>query len=736
MSKFLKHSSLSLAICSLFFMAYGCSTIKVLQEGERRLTSTKISVTNDKKFNPSELSPYLKQTAGGWNPFLYVYNWENGKGGGWDKFVHKLGTAPVIYDSTLVTSSIGNITEHLEYIGYYDSKVEAVVDSSKYKKAKVKYYVTLGKRYKISDIAFELPPDNAEFSKDFYADTLNCSIRKGGWLSEEMLENESVRSANHMHNRGFYDFSKNYFFFEADTSSTPGMAKLKIKVGSHTRNESSDVIRKMQRYKIGTISLSYPEDMKFREKVLKDLNMLRSGMRYSDRLINIQYSRYSSIPYFNAVNMQLQPREGQNIVDCDIQLGKSRAQGFKLGLEASINTAGLWGISPELSYYHKNIFHGGEVLNISLNTNHQIMHKNTSVRSNEVNVSASLTIPKFFPFPTRWFKGSNIPKTEIAFTYNYQSRPEYKRNIASASFGYVGKYRRHFYYQAYPLSLNLVDLPYIDESFWGNISLTNQNLIYSFMNHLDLGMSTTLYYNNSDNATNPTDSYWYTRLKFDLAGNLLSLFNPFYNVNGDYHLIGNMPYSQYVKAEWEIGKTFVFGKKDNHSLAGRLLIGYGLGYGNSTSLPFEKRFYSGGANSLRGWVARTVGPGTSPLSKDWSIPNQTGDMKLEANLEYRFKIFWKIAGAVFVDAGNIWEVSPINAELEPGSLFSFKTMGEGIAASWGVGLRLDLNFFLLRVDYGMRFHDPARAAGSRWVGPRDWFKSESHAFHFGVGYPF
>ena len=158
------------------------------------------------------------------------------------------------------------------------------------------------------------------------------------------------------------------------------------------------------------------------------------------------------------------------------------------------------------------------------------------------------------------------------------------------------------------------------------------------------------------------------------------------------------------------------------------------GYGNSTALPFEKHFYAGGASSLRGWQARTVGPGTSQRDTTFVIPNQTGDMRLEANVEYRFNMFWKLAGAVFADAGNVWTLKKTDVAASEGSLFRWNTFGESIAANWGVGIRLNLDFLLLRIDLGLKVHDPARE--QKWVGPGGWFRRDGFALHFGVGYPF
>ena len=216
---------------------------------------------------------------------------------------------------------------------------------------------------------------------------------------------------------------------------------------------------------------------------------------------------------------------------------------------------------------------------------------------------------------------------------------------------------------------------------------------------------------------------------------MLSLFNPVMekNENGA-GMIWNTPYSQFVRSELTIGKTWVFGRNDGQSVATRLLAGAGYAYGNSTALPFEKHFYAGGANSLRGWQARTVGPGMSQRDSSFVIPNQTGDMKLEANIEYRFDMFWKIAGAVFADAGNIWMLKDDGTATGKESMISKDTFVQSIAANWGVGLRLNFGFLLLRLDMGMKVHDPAREI--KWVGPDQWLKKDGYALHFGVGYPF
>ena len=715
-----------IAMTALIFMA-SCSTTRILQDGEYRLRKNKIEITNDKEFNPNVLTPYLKQKAVGWTPFMPVYNWTNGKNKAWDKMVQKIGVAPAVYDASLVDATITNFISHLEYLGYYDSDVESEIDLHG-RKVNVTYKVTLGKRYPIKDIQIELPKQG-EFAGIFLTDTSAMTVRKGDFLSEASLAAESARSADFMRNQGFFTFSKNNYFFEADTLTVPGSALLKMTINEYTRNTSPSTASPIRRFYIDDVTISYPKTLKIKEKILLDLNTITPGSIYSADNVNQTYSRLSAIRVFSSVNVGMTQKD-TNLVDCSISLAQSKLQGFKVNLETSVNSTGLLGISPQLSYYHKNIFHGGEWLNLSFMGNFQFKF-NDDIRSNEFGVSGGLSFPKFFPLPYRFFSGA-IPRTDINLSYNYQSRPEYTRNIISTSYGYTGNYRNRLFYQAYPLQLNIVKLLDLDEDFYESLA-NDPFLRNAYQNHFDLGLGGTVYYTtNSENI--PKESFFYTRLQFDIAGNLLSAFKPLMakDANGA-GMLWNTPYSQFVRGEMTLGKTWVWGKKNGQSLATRFVAGAGHAYGNSTTLPFEKHFYAGGASSLRGWQARTVGPGTSPRDSSFVIPNQTGDMRLEANIEYRFDMFWKVEGAVFVDAGNIWTLQEHDKEAEK-SLFKWNTFGESIAANWGLGLRLNFGFLLVRVDMGMKIHDPARE--QKWVNPGKWLRRDNYALHFGVGYPF
>ena len=718
---------------SIILAALSCSTTRVLEDGQYRLAKNKINIENSKTFNPAVLEPYLKQKPNsyfifGWNPFLNLYNWSNGKGGGWDRFVQKLGVAPVVYDPDMVDSSIENLKNHLSYLGYYNSDVSSSIAVTK-KRVKVTYNVTLGKQYPISKITYTLP-DNKEFAESFLKDTTNLSIKPGDYLSESSLQAETERSSQVLRNQGYYSFNKNYYFFEADTLTIPGSALLNLTVNEYTRNETPKDAQPIRKFYINDVKISYPNTLKFRDNILRELTTITPGDVYSADEINRTYSRLTALKVFSSVNIGMTPVD-TDLVDCSISMAQSKLQGFKFNLESSVNSTGLFGVSPQVSYYHKNIFRGGEWLNLSFMGNFQFKF-NDDVRSNEFGVSAGLSFPKFFPLPYRFFKGA-IPRTDVNLTYNYQSRPEYTRNIISVTYGYNGNLKRRFFYQAYPLQMNVVRLFDLDEKFYKSL-VNDPFLLNAYQDHFDFGSGATLYYTTNPDNT-PKTPHFYSRLQFDIAGNTLSAFKQLMekNANGQ-GMIWNTPFSQFVRGEITLSKTWFLGKKSKQSIATRLQAGAGYAYGNSTSLPFEKHFYAGGSNSLRGWQARTVGPGTAPRDTSFVIPNQTGDMKLEANIEYRFDLFWKLAGALFIDAGNVWTLKADDTEEGQQSLFSWKDFGSSIAANWGAGIRLDFGFLLLRVDMGLKVHDPARQ--QRWVNPGEWFKGDNYALHFGVGYPF
>ena len=731
-----KTTSTILHVVIAIALVTSCSTTRVLEDGQYRLARNKVEITNDKKFNPKEVEKYIQQKSNtylflGWNPFLNVYNWS-----GKDtvklssRFLRKIGVAPVVYQPSQVDASIDNMKRHLEYLGYYNSDVKSDVEVDG-RKVNVTYTVTLGNRYKIDKITFSVP--EGEFSEDFFADTLNLSVKPGDYLSEYALEQETERSAAWMRRNGWFGFTKNYYAFEADTLERRDTADLLMMIREYTRNQSPENARPFKKYKFGNVDLIWDKDLVFNRRVLRNMNTIRPGEPYDEEEVFTTYSRLSALKLFNGVNVEMNPRDSTDIVDCEITLTRSRMQGFKVNLESSINSSGLVGHSPQISYFHKNIFHGGQWLNLGFMGNFQFVYNDHSIRSNEFGVSSSISFPEFLGMPNTLFLGRSIPRTDISASYTYQDRPEYTRNMISTSFGYSGSMvDGKFYYQFYPLQAKVVRLTHLDPDFYNTLA-GNPFLRDAYQNHFDMGAGAMIYYTTCADLI-PKESYQYFRLQLDASGNIIGLFdNAMKTDQYGNRLIWGIPYSQYVRTELTLGKTIVFGKNNSQALAMRLMGGVGKAYGNSVTMPFEKQFYSGGANSMRAWQARALGPGRSRADSTFVIPSQTGEIKLEANLEYRFPLFWKLCGALFTDVGNVWNMNAVEGDTD--SQFNIRNLGESIAANWGLGLRVDLNFLILRIDMGMKLYDPS--VGSKgWYGLSDLFSKGSYAFHFGVGYPF
>lgn len=682
-----------LALIALLALLPGCGSIARLEDGEYRLSATEIHVS-DPSFDDTGLSQYIEQHP-------------------------KFSLSPTVYDGDLVDASIDNLRDHLAYKGYYHSDVSGDI-RLRGKRVKVTYNIIPGKRYRIDSLILDIPK-RGQFASDFTDCMDDITIHPGDFLSEESLEAESERGAAYFRTRGYYGFTKNYYFFEADTVSTPGKTILEMSVREYTRNEAESSARPIRKYLMDSVTISYPRSLKLRENVLRGLTTVHPGDTYDESEIQKTYNRLSSLRLFNTVSMELSETDTA-AVRCDINLAQSQLQGFKANFETSTNSNGLIGISPQLTFYHKNILGGGEWLNVSFMGNFQFMLSDPT-RSDEFGVSASLSIPKFLGLPYNRFHGSSIPRTEFSASYNYQDRPEYTRTIASVSLGYTGSFKKHFSYQLYPLQINMVRLDNMDSAFFETLE-RNPFMKYAYQDHFDAGAGGMLYYT-SDTDANPSRSYYYTRLSLDLSGNILSLLSP--RGTGT---IFRVPFSQYVRTEVTFGRTWRFGEEDSQALATRLLAGAGYAYGNSSAMPFEKQFYGGGAGSMRGWQARSLGPGFAQMDKTFSIPSQTGDLKLEANIEYRFPLVWKLAGALFVDAGNVWSMRDID------NLTENEPFINSVAADWGIGARVDLSFLILRLDLGMKMHDPSREAGERWLNPGQWLQRDGCAIHFGVGYPF
>ena len=746
-------------LASIILLLSSCSTVRVVPEGRSVLKENIIKITNSEVVTPSNLGQYIRQQPNtsflfGLNPFVAIYNWSNGKDNGWDRFVKKVGQPPVILDTFLVNRSTENLKNHLSAIGYFNSDVEDTI-ITRNKKSSVIYYITLGDSYIINDLSYAIRDTAIDRAVN---PILNQSlIHKGDRLAEDVLDKESERIASYLRDKGYYNFSKNYFFFEADTLRRDGTADLHIRVENHTRNETTIDARSHNIYRIRDISL-FPDfdPMRGREdtsgtylqvklqdfdiyhrgtrtiknRVLEKMNTLRKGDLYNESEATNTYNRFVALRYFSGVNIQFDEvpadsSQREREVDCTIRLTPSKSQGYKLNLEASSNSNNLFGISPAVSYYHKNLFKGGEWFTLGFMGNFQFK-LNEQIRSTELGISAGLSVPSFLLIPDSLFK-TNVPRTDINLGYNYQNRPEFTRNLISLNYGYSWRSGERFFYSVNPLQISIVKLFNLNPTFYE--TLKDPFLRNAYRNHFDLGSGATVYYT-TDASAIPSKTFFYARWTNDIAGNILSLFNNTLtsDTTGS-KTIWNTPYAQYLRTDLTIGYTWK--PNPDNAIATRFNIGAGFAYGNSRVLPFEKLFYAGGANSLRGWQPRSVGPGSAAIDSTFSIPNQTGDLKIEANIEYRFRMFWRVEGALFADFGNIWTLR--NEQGREDGLFRIGDFHESIAVNWGAGARLNLDFVILRLDLGMVARDPYLKS---WIGPKRWFRENTYSLQFGVGYPF
>ena len=418
--------------------------------------------------------------------------------------------------------------------------------------------------------------------------------------------------------------------------------------------------------------------------------------------------------------------------------------GVTLELEGT-NSEGDLGVALGLSYAHSNVGKGSETLSAKVRGAYEAISGNyEGLLHNyymEYSLDLGLRFPKFVaPFLKERFKRRINATTELNVSMNFQRRPEYTRIISTAGWSYKWTERhtqnRHIFT---PIDINYVYLPESTNDFINSIAPDNPLLRYSYEDHFIMRLGYSFYHTNKRTPLpwqrSPQRDIYTIRVNAETAGNLLYAISNIFakrpeEKDNSFKIFG-IHYSQYVKADSDVAYTHIF--SDRQSVACRIGLGIGYPYGNSTILPFEKRFYGGGANGVRGWAVRTLGPGCFRGTESATdFMNQCGDIRFILSGEYRLKLFWIVELGAFIDIGNIWTIR--DYANQPGGLFRFKDFGKQFAAAYGLGIRLDFNYFLLRFDLGMKAHNPAQGE-EPWplIHPR-W--GRDRAFHFSIGYPF
>ncbi len=688
------------------------------------------------------------------------------------RWLTSIGEAPVIHDEFATQKTLENIKSYLAAQSYYDAEVSA--KEKKYlKRIKLTYEIETGEPYIISEIAYDIT--DPKVMELVILDTVNALMHTNGKFNTDDLQDERERLVRMLKSNGYFYFSINNVHFYADT--TISRHKTKVTVGIRKSFDEEDIInntpfksqiiRNIYIYADYDPNLSmadietynanldttyidgyyiiYSNKLKIKPSVLLQSCFVKRGDRYNIQNVEKTHSHLSNLKQFKLINMKLSPSEDvfldtqkERFLDMHIYLTPLIKQSYTLELEGS-NTSGNIGMAGVVSYNNKNLLKGAQIFSIKGSLAFQTLtleeeeRRQTFFNTLEYGGEMKLDIPKLMiPFYENYeFVKNHNPKTQISTSFSYQQRPDYTRTIGNASFGYYwkGGNNKHFTYFINPIELYLVKIFDFNPEFQEQIQ--NLYIRYSYQDQLMTVLSADLMFNNQN--INKIKSFSYFWLNLETSGNLPTLVSEWTGqelINDSYRFIG-VEFAQFVKADLDYRHYQVF--NENHSLVYRGFFGLGLPYGNSTQgLPFIKKYFIGGANDLRAWRVRTVGPGS--YSNPGTNYDQIADMKLLFNLEYRFKLVSFIEGALFVDAGNIWAID--KNDNRAGALFYWNQFYKEIAIGTGFGARFDFSFFIIRFDFGVPIYDPKFDEDKRWLGAFDTFELRDFTFNFGIGYPF
>ena len=768
----------TLLLLALVPMLFSCASTKHVPDGQLLLDKVKINILdkeNAKDLNKQELTNYLRQTEnhkvlGGLKLQLAIYNISGKDSSNWfNKWIRRVGAPPVIYDSTLTTASENQLQRALTNKGYLKNQVSSEVKlNPKKKKAEVDYFITLNEPYRIRSITYDIPNDSL---RDLIlADTTDFPIKCSSPLDHKKLDSERDLIVQRLRNNGYYAFNKNYITFVADTAAGSHEVDLTLSLSNKTQDlphlphieghrqfyvrdvifvTSYDAVS-MQNGVYGEtvtyngITVLYGDDRYIAAEILDENCFIRPGSIYNASDVDRTYKalgRLGIIKYINIDMKAVGEMGGDLWVDAYILLNRDKSQTISFSLEGT-NSEGDLGFGIGADYQHRNIFKGSEILNVKFKASYESLSGDLSGLINdnysEYSGDVGITFPKFkMPFLRESFKRRIQASTEFMTSFNYQERPEYTRIIAGAGWKYIWSERNNQMRHTFNLiDVSYVYLPKSKINFLD--SITNPLLRYSYEDHLIMRMGYTFYKTNRRPTTPFTtvlqDNIYTIRASAETAGNLLygisHMIGQKREDDDSYKVFGTR-YSQYVKLDGDFAVTHYINQRS--SLAFHAGFGIAVPYGNSTVLPFEKRFYSGGANSVRGWGVRTLGPGSFDGKKAQnSFIYQCGDIRLDLNLEYRCKLFWVLELGAFIDCGNVWTIKEY--ENQPGGAFKIGKFFEQLALSYGLGLRMDFTYFLLRFDVGMKAHNPA-SGQEHWPLISPSLKRDAE-IHFSVGYPF
>ena len=759
--KMVRNTRLILMIIYITLIASSCNVMKYVPEDQELLKKTKIK-TDVPDITPDVLTDYLYQTPnnyflGLWRMQLGFYSASGTDSTKWvNRWLRRIGEPPVIYDSLKTEYSAEELQKVMFNKGYLNAEVTTKVKHKK-RQVSVQYNIKGNTPYRIRNYDVLLPDSTAK-------QILETRYLKNKKMSDalfdiDILNEERQNIASVLRNNGYYNFTKELLYYSVDSALGSNQIDCEVKMQQkYLKNDSALKIIFTKKY-IGKVTVFMLKDasLKFNINEIDLDTIYKDGFEiiteldkktfrpgaiikkiyitpnslYNERRVDRTYSRLNSISAIKYVNISFS-ENSEGKLDARIIISQDKPHTVSAQIEITYSD-GDFGIKGGVGYKNNNIFRGGEILSIDAKGGWEgIGSLNNLQHAWEYGADASLKFPTLLVPSTKNFRRRSIGNTDVSVSMNFQQRPEYSRNIANAGFKYNWRYNRiNFTYNL--LDISYIYLPKVSDAFRDKYLSPTSSIRFSYEDNFIMRMGFGISYSNR--RSNSQASYYTIRANIRTAGNLLyaisNMIGQKKNADNAYEIF-HIRYSQYAKVDFDYAYNLALTDKT------RLVFhtGFGLGYpyGNGTILPFEERYFSGGANSMRGWSARTLGPGNFHNSSgSIDFMKQSGDIKLDLNIEARFKLFWKLQIALFVDGGNIWTIKDYPEQ--PTGYFRFDTFYKQIACNYGVGVRLDFDYFVIRVDLGIKLYDPG------YPIPSERFRTEltwanDFALHFAVGYPF
>lgn len=760
--------SIYIALITLFC---SCSVNKFIPKEHYLLDEVSI-VSNNKNVDPSSLTSYIRQNPNAkWFNLIKVplgVYCMSGRDStkSFNKFLRKLGDEPVIYNHLVTEKTQREMEKAVRNMGYIRAKVH--VDTFiKKNKLKLTYRIETDRPYKVRHIAYHI--DDLMISDFIEKDSMNSLLHKDMVFDVQVLDNERQRITKLLQKNGYYKFHKDFLVYQADTIRNTYQVDLMMKLLPYQQRKE-DVPTRHKQYRVRNVNyvtgdnvlqtslaldeydslqhknlnIYFKDQMFLRPNVLSNFNYIQPGQLYNDEEVQNTYTSMGRLRALKYTNIRFDEVEDSTQLDANVLLTKGKNQSLSFEIEGT-NSAGDLGAAASATFQHRNLFKGSEIFTIKARAAFEaITGLQEGYESNdyqEYGIESSLNFPEFkFPFLSADFKRKIRATSEVGVKYNTQHRPEFYRTLASASWSYRWVDRKRSQHRFDLLDINYVYVPWKSsyfQEYLDNLSDINSILTKSYEDQLIVRLGYSFTYNSANDPSKLTakrNSYS-LRVNVEEAGNLLYLGSKTVHSSPKEdkgYVIANIPFAQYVKGDIDFSRNWHI--DNENSFVFHIGLGVAYPYGNSQILPFEKRYFAGGPNSVRGWSVRSLGPGSyQGTDGNMNYINHTGDIKLDMNIEYRTHLFWKFRGAAFIDAGNIWNIRSYEGQEE--GTFRFNRFYKQLAVAYGLGLRLDLDYLIIRFDGGMKAVNPMKTGKEKYPLVRPDF-GRDFAFHFAVGYPF